>query len=138
MPTHEQASVCISTINDTTGTEDQHLLDDGYQRFKPPKPIDVNAVADTRTVLGTADQVGLFQDPEVLGDGGLRKRKFVNNLAAFPRFLAGQHPQYPYARWVADRFRKPGEFLIGFRTLQRLQIQLGISGLWWAMKFIIG
>ncbi len=79
---------------------------DRHQRLQPPQHLVVDAVAHARALFPAADQAGVLQNPKVLGDGRLRQRQLVHNLAANPRFLAGQKAQYAHAGGMGDRLRQ--------------------------------
>ena len=105
------------------------FLDDGYQRFQPPKPIEINAITYSRAILRTTHEAGLFEYPEMLGNGGLSKRKLINNLAANTRFPSRKYSQDSNASGVADCLGEPRQFLVCFRPFERLQTQLGLRRL---------
>ena len=54
--------------------------DDCDQSFQAAQDIEIDAVADARPLSRTAQQAGLLQDTQMLGDGGLGQGKFVDNL----------------------------------------------------------
>ena len=57
-------------------------LDGRDKRFEPAKSTGVDAIADTRPIDIAPDQASVFQDLEMLGDGRLRQRKCLGDLAA--------------------------------------------------------
>ena len=71
----------------------------------------------------------------MLGDGRLRERELVDDVAAHPRLFLGEHPQDPHPHWVGNRLREDREFLVCGRTVNGRLQKLGcLSTLRWAAR----
>ena len=64
-------------------------------------------------------EAGGAEDAQVLGHRRLRERQFVDDMAAHPRVLAGEHPQDPHADRVAEGFREGRELFVRGRVFHR-------------------
>ena len=71
-----------------------------------------NAIADTQPVLVCTDEAGLFQNPQMLRDRGLGERQLVDDDAARPSLLTGQHPENAHASRMRGGFRECCEFRV--------------------------
>lgn len=90
------------------------ILNNGDEGLQATEAIEIDAIPG----FGTADETSVLQDSEVLGDGGLRKREFINDLAADSSFFAGKEPENSNPGWVADGFGETTELFVGFGAFE--------------------
>jgi hypothetical protein len=109
----------LSSLRWLSGTPRHSNIDDwrltthkktGHESFQPAQYVEINVIPDARAVLRTEHQSGVLQNAKMLRNSGLRKRKFVHDLTANPRFLSREHPKDLYPCRMADRFCQPGKF----------------------------
>src|SRR5688572_4947354 len=55
----------------------------------------------------------------MLRDGRLGQRQFIDDVAAHPRFLLGEHPENAHSNGMADCFGKCGELVVCGGSLDR-------------------
>ncbi len=74
--------------------------------------VAAGAVAGAQSLDLADDQAGVPEDLQVLGDGRLRERELVDELAAVAGVVGEQQPQDPDARRVRERLRQQRDIVL--------------------------
>src|SRR5574342_861482 len=99
------------------------LLQASDERLEAPQGVGLDAVADARPVDLAADEAGLLQHFQVLGDGGLGKRQFLADVAADAGLAADEQADDLDARGMAERLGQEREFLVGGLALDGAEVR---------------
>ena len=98
------------------------------ERLEAPQGPRFDAVANPRTVDVTPDQATLLQHLQVLRNGRLRERQFVDDFSTNAAIFSDEEPQDLNTGRVPDGLGQIGKFLVCFRPFNGPEIRSGEGG----------
>lgn len=102
-------------------------LETSDKSLKAAEGSGFDAVTHAGSVDFAPDDACIFKDFQVLGDGGLGQRQFIDDIAADAVIFADEDAQNLNAGGVADGFGELGEFGVGFGAFDGAKIGLGVG-----------